>query len=98
MVLVAFFLVLLIVRIGMVLLGLTPEQRAAALAKRIARAAEDKAREDERASRKQQLEWFEAVAQQRARGHAGFANEAEAHAALAGKGGRPSNLDGRKFR
>ena len=33
----------------------------------------------------------------RARGHAGFADEAEARAALNGRGGRPSNLDGGNF-
>lgn len=56
-----------------------------------------KGREDERASRAQQRKWFEAVKRQKARGHAGFASEAEARAALSGKGGRPSKLDGRKF-
>jgi hypothetical protein len=56
-----------------------------------------KALEDERASRAQQRQWYEAVARQQARGHAGFASEAEARAALSGRGGRPSNLDGRKF-
>ena len=76
------------------LLGLTPGQRARALAKQAAR----KAREDERASRKQQQEWFETVAQQHSRGRAGFADEGEAVAALNGRGGRPSKLDGRKFR
>jgi ATPase subunit of ABC transporter with duplicated ATPase domains len=59
--------------------------------------AAQKAIDDERASVRQQQEWYEAVARQKARGHAGFASEAEARAALRGKGGRPSNLDGRKF-
>jgi hypothetical protein len=54
-------------------------------------------RANERASRKQQQEWLEEVRRQNSRGQAGFANEAEARAALNGKGGRPSNLDRRKF-
>ncbi|MGD0109953.1 MAG: hypothetical protein ABSC06_38925 [Rhodopila sp.] len=54
-------------------------------------------RANERASRKQQQEWLEEVRRQNSRGKAGFANEAEARAALNGKGGRPSDLDRRKF-
>lgn len=87
-------LILLVCQILAFLLGLTPGQRARALEKRAARKAQD----DERAARKQQQEWFQAVAQQHSRGRAGFAEEAEALAALNGRGGRPSNLDGRKFR
>jgi hypothetical protein len=79
------------------LLGLTPEQRAAAQARRMARDAERAARAHERASRRQQREWYEAVARQKSRGHAGFADEAAARAALRGRGGRPSNLDDRWF-
>jgi hypothetical protein len=86
---------------AMKLLGLTPEQRAAAQMQRMARDAERwrklEARANERASRRQQREWFEAVARQKARGQAGFADEAAARAALGGKGGRPSNLDQRWF-
>ena len=54
-------------------------------------------RANERASRKQQQEWLEEVRRQNSRGQAGFANEAEARDALNGRGGRPSNLDRRKF-
>jgi hypothetical protein len=54
-------------------------------------------RADERASLRQQEQWLEKVRQEKSRGQAGFASEAEAHAALNGKGGRPSNLDRRKF-
>ena len=71
---------------GAFLLGVGSEQRARARAAR-------KARADERASREQQRKWFEAVERQKARGEAGFASEAEAQAALRGKGGRPSKLD-----
>src|SRR3954451_13918760 len=56
-----------------------------------------KARDDERASREQQQVWLKAVERQKARGDAGFASEAEARAALRGKGGRPSQLDDRWF-
>src|SRR4051812_36668392 len=55
------------------------------------------ARAGERASRRQQKTWFEAVERQKARGDAGFASEAEAQAALRGKGGRQSKLDDRMF-
>ncbi len=72
------------------LLGLRPAQRARARAKR-------QALEDERASRKQQRQWLDAVERQQARGHAGFATEAEARAALRGRGGRPGKLDQMKF-
>ena len=70
---------------------------AASAMKRMARDTARQARADQRASRRRQQEWFEAVARQRARGHAGFASEAEARSALAGRGGRPSNLDRRRF-
>jgi hypothetical protein len=90
-------LMMFIGRIIMVLFGLTPEQRTAAEAKRVAKATARKALEDARASRKQQQEWFEEVARQKSRGKAGFADEAEAVAALRGKGGRPSNLDDQWF-
>jgi hypothetical protein len=90
-------LIVFIVRIVMVLLGLTPEQRTAAEAKRAAKDADRKFRDAERASRKQRQAWAEEVARQNSRGKAGFADEAEARAALSGKGGRPSNLDDRWF-
>lgn len=86
-----------IIVLGMNFLGLTPEQRATAQAKRMARDAERAARAHERASRRQQREWYEAVARQKSRGKAGFADEAAARAALRGRGGRPSNLDDRWF-
>ncbi len=79
-------LVIGVFRGGMFLLRLNPRARAAR-----------KARADERASREQQQKWFAAVARQKARGEAGFASEAEAQAALRGKGGRPSKLDERWF-
>ena len=43
--------------------------------------AKQQAREDEKASLRQQQASFDMVAQQQARGHAGFASEAEARAA-----------------
>src|SRR4051794_23944490 len=55
------------------------------------------ARIAERESRDQQQKWLEAVERQKARGDAGFASEADAQAALRGKGGRPSKLDDRWF-
>jgi hypothetical protein len=84
------YLVLGLVQGGMCLLGLGSERRARARAAR-------KARADQRASREQQRKWFEAVERQKARGEAGFASELEARAALRGRGGRPSKLDGRWF-
>jgi hypothetical protein len=86
-----------LIALVMNLLGLTPEQQAAAQAKRMARDAERAARVQDRASRRQQQEWYEAVARQKSRGHAGFADEAAARDALRGRGGRPSNLDDRWF-
>ena len=59
--------------------------------------AEQRAIEDEFASRQQRVEWLRAVEEQMSRGRAGFATEGEARAALSGKGGRPSKLDSRKF-
>ena len=79
-----------VVRGGAWLFGLGSQERTR-------RRAAAKALADERASRERQREWHEAVARQKARGHAGFASEADARAALNGKGGRPSKLDGRKF-
>jgi hypothetical protein len=73
-------------RCGLFLLGLDARTQA-----------RRKARADERASRAQQRKWFEAVERQKARGEAGFASEAEARAALRGRGGRPSTLDDRWF-
>jgi hypothetical protein len=73
------------------LLGLRPAQRAR-------KRAAIKAREDERASREQLRQWREEAARQMFEGTAGFAGEAEAQAALSGRGGRKSPLDGRKFR
>lgn len=67
-----------------------------------ARAAETRARRQmqkaERAAEARLKEWREIVEQQKSRGRAGFADEAEAEAALRGRGGRASPLDGRKFR
>jgi Tfp pilus assembly protein PilX len=97
MITIAVLLVLFFWQLAMTLLGLTPEQRAAAQARRTARNTERTARAHERASRQQQRQWHEAVARQKARGHAGFADEAAARAALRGRGGRPSNLDDRWF-
>jgi hypothetical protein len=78
-------------RLGRWLLGLGSQQRAR-------KRAAAKALADEQASRAQQRKWHEEVARQHTRGRAGFASEAEARAALSGKGGRPNKLDGRKFR
>jgi hypothetical protein len=97
MITIAVLLAVFFYQLAMILLGLTPEQRALAQAKRTARMTERTARANERASRRQQREWHEAVARQRSRGHAGFADEAAARAALKGRGGRPSNLDERWF-
>jgi hypothetical protein len=67
-----------------------------------AREAEARARREmqkaEREAEARLKEWREIVEQQKARGRAGFAGEAEAAAALRGRGGRSSPLDGRKFR
>jgi hypothetical protein len=67
-----------------------------------ARQAEDRARRQmqkaEREAEARLKEWREIVEQQKSRGRAGFAGEAEAVAALRGRGGRASPLDGRKFR
>jgi hypothetical protein len=79
-----------IFRGGVFLFRLGSERRARA------RAAQE-ALEDERASLNQQRKWREEVEHQMARGRAGFASEADARAALRGKGGRSSNLDRRKF-
>jgi hypothetical protein len=73
------------------LFGLRSVQRAR-------RRAAIKARDDERASREQLRQWREEAARQMFDGTAGFADEAEAQAALSGRGGRKSPLDGRKFR
>jgi hypothetical protein len=56
-----------------------------------------KALAQERASLKQHQKWLEEVRRAKERGQAGLADEAEAVAALNGKGGRPSKLDKRKF-
>jgi hypothetical protein len=75
---------------GRWLFGLGSDQRAR-------KRAAEKALADERASRAQQQEWLEETRRAMSRGKAGFASEAEANAALSGRGGRPSKLDGRKF-
>ena len=65
------------------------------------RAKEEARRAEECALREleaRQKAWRKEVERQKARGSAGFAGEAEARAALSGKGGRPSPLDRRKFR
>jgi hypothetical protein len=77
-------------RLGRWLFGLGPQARAR-------KAEEAKARAYERAVREQQRQWNEKVAREMARGTAGFASEADARAALDGKGGRKSNLDRRRF-
>jgi hypothetical protein len=87
-------LVQIIVAIGGYFIQSAEERRA----RTAMEAAAQKALADERAALKQQQAWFEEVARQKARGQAGFASEAEARAALRGKGGRNSKLDGRKFR
>jgi hypothetical protein len=89
--------ILLVWRIIQVLLGMTPEQRAAENAKRIAREQERAFSEQEHASRLRQEEWYRLVEMQKSRGAAGFASEADAIAALRARGGRQSNLDARKF-
>jgi hypothetical protein len=73
-------------RLGQWMVGMTEPQ-----------CARRRAAAHERESRRQQREWFEAVARQKARGEAGFASEAQAREALSGKGGRASNLDRRRF-
>jgi hypothetical protein len=66
--------------------GLSPRQRA-----------NRRAQARERASRRQRDEWVKRVREQNARGSARDATEAEAQAALRGRGGRRSPLDDRKF-
>lgn len=73
------------------LLGLRPQQRAR-------RRAAQRASADERASREQLRQWREEAARQMFDGTAGFADEAEAQAAMSARGGRKSPLDGRKFK
>jgi hypothetical protein len=77
-------------RLGLWMLGCSSSQRAR-------RRAERDRVEAERASRKQQQRWYALVEQQKARGNAGFASEAEAREALRGRGGRQSNLDEKWF-
>lgn len=77
-------------RLGWWLCGLGSQARAR-------KEEEAKKRAYERAVREQQRHWYEKVAREMARGTAGFAGEAEARAALSGKGGRKSNLDRRRF-
>jgi hypothetical protein len=78
-------------RLGRWLFGLSAKQRAR-------RRSEEKALADERASLVRQREWLEETKAAMSRGRSGFANEAEANAALNGRGGRTSKLDERKFR
>ena len=68
------------------MVGLSPRQRA-----------ERRAQARDRASRRQRDEWVQRVREQNARGRARDATEAEAQAALRGRGGRRSPLDDRKF-
>ena len=68
------------------MIGLSPRQRA-----------NRRAQARERASRRQREEWVRQVRAQKARGGARDATEAEAVAALRGRGGRRSSLDDRKF-
>jgi hypothetical protein len=68
------------------MVGLSPRQRA-----------NRRAQARERASRRQREEWIQRVREQSARGRAREATEAEAQAALRGRGGRRSPLDDRKF-
>jgi|ERR1019366_2767230 hypothetical protein len=77
-------------RFGRWLFGLGSQARAR-------KEEEAKRRAYERAVRERQREWYEIVAREKSRGTAGFASEAEARAALSGKGGRKSNLDRRRF-
>jgi hypothetical protein len=91
------YLILLIVVVVKTMFGLTPEQRAERAAKELAKAQAKQRAVDERASQRQRQEWFDEAGRQKARGSAGFAPEAEALAALRGKGGRSSNLDNRWF-
>jgi hypothetical protein len=55
------------------------------------------ARAGERASRRRQQQWLDDVRRQKARGEAGDATQADARAALRGRGGRRSALDDRYF-
>jgi|ERR1700733_9946632 hypothetical protein len=90
-------LIALVLWIAMWVFGLHPEQRARAEAKRAARAVARLARQQRIEAERQRREWHEIVKKQRARGDAGFANEADATEALSGRGGRRSNLDERWF-
>jgi hypothetical protein len=97
---IAVLLLMVFWELGKVLLGLTPEQQAAAELKRLRRQQRkaERLRQSEIAAfQRQQQEWFERVKRQQARGRAGFADEAAARAALRGRGGRPSSLDDRWF-
>lgn len=79
------------------LLGLSPEQRARRQARRMAREAAIQARRNQREAQRLRQEWYELLRRQQERVNAGFANEAEAIDALRGRGGRRSTLDDRMF-
>ncbi|MBN8899746.1 MAG: hypothetical protein BGO51_08105 [Rhodospirillales bacterium 69-11] len=79
------------------LLGLTPEQRAEAKAKRAEREAKKLARQLRFEAERQRREWRALVERQMADGSARFADERESLDALGGRGGRRSNLDDRWF-
>jgi hypothetical protein len=94
---ISFLCIQFVIAVFMNLFGLTPEQRAASQNRRMVRDTERAARAAERESRLQHQLWREEVAQQRLKGKARFAEEAEAHAGIQGKGGRISKLDDRWF-
>lgn len=87
----------LCILIVMWIFGWLPDQRARADARKAAKSASRLARRQRIEAERQRREWHEIVKKQQARGHAGFANEAEASEALSGRGGRRSNLDERWF-
>ena len=84
--------------IATMLVGLHQKSKAQKEAREAEARAQRAALEAERKAAAQLKEWREIVEQQKSRGRAGFAGEAEAAAALRGRGGRSSPLDGRKFR
>lgn len=94
---IGFLCIQLVIVLIMKLLGLAPEQRAARRNRSMMREAERAARAADGESRLQHQRWHEEVERQRVKGRSRFTNEAEARAALQGRGGRASNLDDRWF-
>ena len=95
---VLFYLCAFVVVCAMTLLGLMPEQRARRRAGSARPAKPNARRVMTMRSREQLRQWREEAAGQMFDGTAGFADEAEAQAAMSARGGRKSPRWKRKFR